>query len=69
MRADQVTESKLLPLAAWQANQSRDEFLGQRNRGFIWKASRQRRWWSSVPRNHLILVRIETSFILEEEGV
>ena len=36
--------------------------------GFIWKVNRARRWWTSVPKNHLLQVRIQ-SFILTGEGV
>ena len=40
-----------------------------RNRYFIGKAIRLRRWWVSIPKNHLPKVRIQASFILKEEGV
>ena len=36
---------------------------------FIQKASRPRRWWTSVPKNRLPRVRIQGSFILKGEGM
>ena len=36
---------------------------------FIWKVSRQRRWWTSVPEDHLTQVRIWASFIVKGERV
>ena len=57
-----VTKSKLLLLTTWQANKS--SIIGARNRNFILKANRPRRWWTSVPKNHLTRVRIQASFIL-----
>ena len=39
-----------------------------RNRNLICKASRPRRWWTRVPKNHLPWVRIQASFILKEEA-
>ena len=36
---------------------------------FIWKASRQRRWWISVAKKHLNQVRIQVLFILTGERV
>ena len=46
-----VTEAKLVLLAAY-VNKSRDEF-GASSIDFIYKASRPRIWWTSVPKNHL----------------
>ena len=46
-------------------NKLRDELLGARNSNFIQKASRRRRWWTSVPKNHLTSVRIQDSFTLK----
>ena len=43
--------------------------VGARNRGFIQKARKLRRWWISVPKNLLTEVRIQVSFILRVEGV
>ena len=43
--------------------------MGARNSDFIWKASRPRGWWTSVPKNHLARVRIQVSFILKKEGL
>ena len=42
--------------------------MGQGN-NFIWKASRQRRWWTSVGKKHLNQVRIQGFFILKGERV
>ena len=64
--APNVTKSKLALLATWQANKLRDELLGQGIQ-VIWKASRLRKWWTSVPQNHLPQVSILASFILKGE--
>ena len=40
-----------------------------RNSDFIWKAGRPRRWWTSVPKNHLTQLRIQASFTLKGEGM
>ena len=42
---------------------------GERYRDFIWKASRLRRQWTSVIKNHLFQVRMQTSFMLKGEGM
>ena len=42
---------------------------GARKSDFIQKASKPRRWWTRVPKNHLAWVRIQAPFILEGEGV
>ena len=42
--------------------------VGERDSDFIQKASKPRRWWTSVPKNHLTQVRIQASFILKGEG-
>ena len=42
--------------------------LGQGN-NFIWKARRQRRWWTSVAKKHLNQVRIQVFFILKGKRV
>lgn len=57
-----ITECKLALLSVHQASKLRDEVLGQ-EMVTIQKASRLRRWWRSVPQNHLTLVRIWVSFI------
>ena len=63
---ESVTESKHVLLKAQQVNKSRDEVLGQGiTSDFIQKASRLRRWWTGVPKNHLTRVRIQASFILK----
>ena len=59
--------SKLVQLATQQANKSRD-FGGPRNNDFIQKASRPKRWQTSVPKNHLTQVRLQASFILKGGG-
>jgi len=43
--------------------------VGARNNDLIQKASRLRKWWTSVPKNHLARVRIQASFILKGEGL
>ena len=35
---------------------------------FIQKVSRLRRWWTSVPKNHLDWVQIQSSFVLKGGG-
>lgn len=42
--------------------------VGARNSNFIWKARRWRRWWTSVPKNHLTCIRIQLSFIVKSGG-
>ena len=36
-----------------------------RNRDFIQEASRPRRWWAHLPKNHFTPVRTEAPFIVE----
>ena len=43
--------------------------VGARNNGLIQKASRLRKWGTSVPKNHLARLRIQDSFILKGEGL
>ena len=62
------TMSKLVQLATQQASKSRDVFWGARNNYFIQKASRPKRWWTSVPKNQLTSVRVQASFLLKGEG-
>ena len=50
---DGITESKPILFTTQQANKSRGEVLEARNSDFVWKASRQRRWWTNVPKNLL----------------
>ena len=47
----------------------RRQVVGVRNSNFIQKASRPRRWWTSIPKNHITGVWIQTSFILRGEEV
>ena len=42
------------------------EVVRARNSDFSQKASRLKRWWTSVPNDHLTQVRIQISFILKE---
>lgn len=48
-----VTESKLLLLAARQAKPVKRPVVGARNNDFIQNASKLRRWWACVPKEHL----------------
>lgn len=69
-RADFFTKSKLELLIIQQDNQLRDDKqMLAKNSSFIQKASRPRRQWTSVPKNHLTQVRNQTSFILKGEAV
>ena len=61
-------ESRFILLTVWQASKSREEVLAGRNGNFIQQSSKLRRWWTNVPKNHLIWVRIQSSFRLKEEG-
>ena len=46
---------------------NQNELFKARNSDFIQKASRLRRWWTSVPKNHDTQVRIQASFLLKGE--
>lgn len=63
-----VTQSKLVQLAAQSADKSRDKLLRQEI-VTIWKASHHRRGWTRVPKNHLTQVRNQTSFRLKRKEV
>ena len=39
------------------------------NSDLVQKASRLRRWWTSVPKNHHTWLRIQASFIVKGEGM
>ena len=47
---------------------NQERFVGTRNSNFIYKARRLKRWWTTVPKNHVIRVRIQAPFILKGEG-
>ena len=64
---DSVTESKLFLFATGQANKSR-QIVGARNKNFIQKSSRPRRWRINVLEDHFTQVKIQASFIRKEEG-
>ena len=42
--------------------------VGARHNNLIWKASKQRRWWTHAPKNHLAWVRIQVPLLLKEES-
>ena len=42
---------------------------GAKKSDFLWKVSRPRRWWASIPENHLAQVRIQASLILKEKRI
>ena len=50
-----VTQSKLILLATWQANKSRDKSLGWGIVTLFGKPANPRRWWTQVPKKHLNL--------------
>ena len=53
-----LVQSKLVLLATWWFSPSRNEcVVGSRKSNFIWKVSRPRRWWTSVPKNPLVSQR------------
>ena len=54
-------------LAAPQDNKSREELLGQQIATLFRKPADQEDWWTSVPKNHLVWIRIQTAFILKNE--
>jgi len=47
---------------------NRETSVGVRNNDFIRKASRLRRWWTSVPDNHLAQVWVLLAFIEQRGG-
>ena len=53
---------------AWQANKPR-QGVDTRNNDFVQEASRPRRLWTSVPKNHFTWVRIQAFFVLKGEEV
>ena len=54
-------------LSEWQANKQMS--TGARNSNFIQKASRSRRGQTPIPKNYLVWIRIQTSFILRGEAL
>ena len=48
--------------------QIKKQVVGASNSDFIWKASKLRRWWASVPKNHLPWVKIQVYFDTERGG-
>ena len=62
------TEGKLALLAAQQAVKSGDGSLGQGIATFNPKARQPRRWQTSVSKNHLPSVGIQTPFMQERGG-
>lgn len=59
-----VTKLGFILLTIQQANKLRDENVEARNNSnLIQKVSRPRSRWTSVPKTHLLQVRIQTSFI------
>ena len=58
------TESKLILLATQQIERW---VVGTRNGNFIQKASRPRRWWTNVPKNHLAWVWVLVSIVEQRE--
>ena len=60
------TTCKFVLLTMWQVSIKRC-VAGVRNSDFIQKISRLKRWWISVPKNHLTWVRNQASFVLKRE--
>ena len=56
-------------LATLEADKLRNKLLGWGIADLIQKANRPIRWWTRVPKNHLVWVRIQAPFILAGEGV
>lgn len=63
-----VTQSKLVLLFSYHSPINRETGVGVRNNDFIRKASRLRRWWTSVPNNHLAQVWMLLAFIEQRGG-
>ena len=59
-----ISGCKLVLLTVQEASNLTDKVLGQ-EMVTIQEASRLRRWWRSIPKNHLTQVRIQVSFILK----
>ena len=60
--------NNLLPSPGSPHNRPINQVLGIKNSDFIQKASRPRRWWTSILKEHPAHLRVQASFTLKGEG-